>query len=237
MSRLRNTTSAVPQMRAMGLDGPGQALRPGWPRLHACALCRTDLHVVDRKLTEPKLPLIPGHQVVGEVMAVGAHVKDRHVGGRVGVPWLGWTCGIFDYCTSERENLCDRARFTGYTFDGGYADYMVADARFCFPIPHGYPDEQAAPLLCAGLIGYRSLRAAGHGQRLGVFGLDAAAHIVAQGGPPEGSARRRRLPAQVTSRGDTEHPIPEELDAAIIFAPAPLALCHCNSPRRGVATP
>lgn len=252
MPGLHKARATVPQMRAMVLDAPRQALRqmlvsrpqPGvgqvLVKVRACGLCRTDLHVVDGELTEPKLPLIPGHQVVGDVVAVGSHVEERPIGERVGVPWLGWTCGICDYCLQGRENLCDGARFTGYNLDGGYAEYMVADARFCFPIPHGYADEQAAPLLCAGLIGYRSLRAAGDGASLGLYGFGAAAHIVAQVARHQG----RRIFA-VTRRGDTAgqafavqmgatwagdatQPIPEELDAAIIFAPAgellPLAL-------------
>jgi propanol-preferring alcohol dehydrogenase len=198
------------------------------------------LHVVDGELSEPKLPLIPGHQIVGEVVAVGANVEGRHVGERVGIPWLGWACGTCDYCRSGRENLCDRALFTGYTLDGGYAEYAVADARFCFPIPHCYPDEQVAPLLCAGLIGYRALRAAGDGSRLGLYGFGAAAHIVAQVAryqgrrifavtrPGDTAGQTFALQMGATWAGDTTQPIPEKLDAAIIFAPAgeliPLAL-------------
>jgi alcohol dehydrogenase, propanol-preferring len=231
-------------MRAMILDGPRQPLRqaqvsqpqPGigqvLVRVHACGVCRTDLHVVDGELTEPKLPLIPGHQVVGEVVAVGADVEERRVGERVGVPWLGWTCGICDYCRRGQENLCDRARFTGYNLDGGYAEYMVADARFCFPIPQGYPDEQAAPLLCAGLIGYRALQAAGDRPRLGLYGFGAAAHIVAQVARHQGrrvfavtrpgdiAGQEFAIQMGATWAGDTTQAIPEELDAAIIFAPA-----------------
>jgi propanol-preferring alcohol dehydrogenase len=252
MPGLHNAAAAVPHMRAMILDAPRQALRqtlvpqpqPGigqvLVKVHACGLCRTDLHVVDGELTEPKLPLIPGHQVVGEVVAVGAQVEERQVGERVGVPWLGWTCGTCEHCRKARENLCDGARFTGYNLDGGYADYMVADARFCFLIPHGYPDEQAAPLLCAGLIGYRSLRAAGDGARLGLYGFGAAAHIVAQVARHQGrrvfavtrpgdiAGQTFALQMGATWAGDSTQPTPEELDAAIIFAPAgellPLAL-------------
>src|ERR687897_2936167 len=164
--------------------GPGQVLL----RVHACGVCRTDLHVVDGDLLEPKLPLVPGHQIVGEDVATGE---------RLGVPWLGWTCGECRYCASGRENLCDRARFTGYQLDGGYAEYAVADRRYCFPIPEGYPDLQAAPLLCAGLIGYRSLRLAGDGERLGLYGFGASAHIVAQVARSEG----RRVFA-FTRKGD-----------------------------------
>ena len=252
MRGLHGATAATPQMRAMVLDAPRRALRAALVprpqprmgqvlvRVHACGVCRTDLHVVDGELTEPTLPLIPGHQIVGEVVAVGAGVDDRQAGERVGVPWLGWTCGVCEYCRQGRENLCDRARFTGYTLDGGYAEYAVADSRFCFPIPDGYPDEQAAPLLCAGLIGYRSLKAAGDGQRLGLYGFGAAAHIVTQVARHQGrgvfavtrpgdvAGQTFALQVGATWAGDTEHPIPEELDAAIIFAPAgeliPLAL-------------
>jgi alcohol dehydrogenase, propanol-preferring len=191
-------------------------------RVHACGVCRTDLHVVDGELPNPKLPLVPGHQIVG---------TDEASGRRVGVPWLGWTCGRCRYCTSGRENLCDEARFTGYDLDGGYADYAVADARFCFAIPEGYPDEQAAPLLCAGLIGHRALRLAGDGERLGLYGFGASAHIVAQvarhdgrrvfaftrAGDEEGQAFARSLGAEwAGAAGDAP---PEELDAAIVFAP------------------
>jgi propanol-preferring alcohol dehydrogenase len=189
-------------------------------KVNACGVCRTDLHVVDGELTQPKLPLVPGHQIVGIA-------ED---GRRLGVPWLGWTCGACRYCQSGRENLCDRARFTGYDMDGGYAEFTVADERFCFPIPERYDDLEVAPLLCAGLIGYRSLRMAGDAERLGLYGFGSAAHIVAQVARWQG----RRLFA-VTRAGDDEAQWfarslgvewagagapPEELDAAIIFAPA-----------------
>ena len=169
-------------MRAMLFDAPGQPLRsveaadpvPGRDqvlvKVGACGLCRTDLHVVDGELQHPKLPLIPGHQVVGEVASGGA-VETIRAGDRVGVPWLGWTCGMCQYCTTGRENLCDKARFTGYDIDGGYAEYTVADSRYCFPIDRSFSDIEAAPLLCAGLIGYRSLRMAGDGLRLGLYGF------------------------------------------------------------------
>jgi propanol-preferring alcohol dehydrogenase len=196
--------------------GPGRLLL----RVRACGVCRTDLHVVDGELTEPRLPLVPGHQIVGEA-------ED---GCRLGVPWLGWTCGRCRYCVSGRENLCDLARFTGYDLDGGYAEWAVADERFCFPIPDGFDDLEAAPLLCAGLIGYRSLRLAGDAQRLGLYGFGAAAHIVAQVAVWEGrrvfavtrpgdeaaQAFARSLGAEWAG-GDAP---PEELDAAVIFAPA-----------------
>jgi propanol-preferring alcohol dehydrogenase len=179
-------------MRAMQLVTPGSPLRetdlrvpePGPEhvliRVHACGVCRTDLHVVDGELTEPKLPLVPGHEVVGSVVKKGERVERFAVGDRVGVPWLGSTCGHCHYCQTGRENLCDQARFTGYQLDGGYAEYTVAHQRYCFPLPPGYGDAEAAPLLCAGLIGYRSLVLAGEGQRLGLYGFGAAAHIIAQ---------------------------------------------------------
>ena len=200
-------------------------------RVRCCAVCRTDLHVVDGELPDPELPLIPGHQIVGIVEEVGEGTDCFAVGDRVGVPWLGWTDGECRYCLSGRENLCEHARFTGYQIDGGYAEYAVADARFCFPVPDGYPDLQAAPLLCAGLIGHRSLRFTGEAERLGLYGFGASAHIVAQVAAHEG----RRIfaftspkddEAQQFARqlgaewaGSSEESPPEELDAAIIFAP------------------
>lgn len=187
---------------------------------------------MDGELPEPKLPLVPGHQIVGTVAAVAPGAERFGPGDRVGVPWLGWTCGECRYCRSGRENLCDRARFTGYRIDGGFAEYAVADQRFCFPIPSGYPDLQAAPLLCAGLIGYRSLSMTGDAERLGLYGFGAAAHIVAQvaryqgrrvfaftrGGDEE--AQRFALELGAEWAGDALGSPPEELDAAIIFAPA-----------------
>ena len=179
-------------MRAMVLRAPGGALEaadiarpePGPDdvliRVSACGVCRTDLHVVDGELPAPKLPLVPGHEIVGTVIATGHHVERFRSGDRVGVPWLGWTCGDCPWCRAGRENLCDRARFTGYEIDGGYAEFARADQRYCFPISGGYSDVEAAPLLCAGLIGYRALRMAGEAKRLGIYGFGAAAHIVAQ---------------------------------------------------------
>jgi alcohol dehydrogenase, propanol-preferring len=204
--------------------GPGQVLVD----VHACGICRTDLHIVDGELTEPKLPLVPGHQIVGIVASTAGRFD---VGRRVGIPWLGWTCGECRFCTSGRENLCVRARFTGYTIDGGYAERVVADERFCFPIPDGYPDLQAAPLLCAGLIGYRALTLAGDGERLGLYGFGAAAHIICQvavwqgrrvfaftrAGDQASADLALRLGAEWAGASD-EQP-PEQLDAAIIFAP------------------
>ena len=197
----------------------------------ACAVCRTDLHVVDGDLTEPKLPIVPGHEIIGRVVASGEGVEAFAAGERVGIPWLGWTCGECRYCRSGQENLCPNARFTGYQIDGGYADYTVADARYCFPIHGDYSDAEAAPLLCAGLIGYRSLTMAGDAERLGIYGFGAAAHIVAQVARHQGrrlfaftrpgdeaaQAFAGRLGAEWVG-GSDEAP-PEELDAAIIFAP------------------
>jgi propanol-preferring alcohol dehydrogenase len=207
--------------------GPGQVLL----RVAACGVCRTDLHVADGELAEAKLPLVPGHQIVGKVEAVGEGAG-LAPGERVGVPWLGWTCGECRFCRSGRENLCDRARFTGYQLDGGYAELAVADERYCFPIPEGYPDVQAAPLLCAGLIGYRSLRMAGDAGLVGLYGFGAAAHIVIQVARHEGrrtfaftragdeQAQRFALELGAEWAGDALGDSPEELDAAIIFAPA-----------------
>jgi propanol-preferring alcohol dehydrogenase len=205
--------------------GPGQVLL----EVHACAVCRTDLHIVDGELTEPKLPLVLGHQIVSRVLRGGERFE---VGARVGVPWLGWTDGTCRYCLSGRENLCDHARFTGYDIDGGYAELTVADERFCFPIPEGYPDLQAAPLLCAGLIGNRALTMTGDAERLGLYGFGASAHIVTQTALHEGRrvfafTRAEDEDSQAFARelgaewaGDAMGPAPEELDAAIIFAPA-----------------
>jgi alcohol dehydrogenase, propanol-preferring len=201
----------------------------------ACAVCRTDLHIVDGELAHPKLPLVPGHEIVGTVVEIGSAVDHFQIGDRVGVPWLGWTCGVCEYCTSGRENLCDRARFTGYQIDGGYAELTVADQRYCFPIPAGFDDVAAAPLLCAGLIGYRTLRLAlehsGKGERIGIYGFGAAAHIVVQIARFEGRqvfafARPGDAAAQdfacalgaAWTGGSDEEP-PEKLDAALIFAP------------------
>jgi propanol-preferring alcohol dehydrogenase len=212
---------------AVPTPGPGQVLL----RVRACAVCRTDLHVVDGELTRPKLPLVPGHEIVGTVARLGEGADRFNVGDRVGVPWLGWTCSACSYCRHGQENLCDRAKFTGYTLDGGYADYMVADQRFCFPIPQSYSDAEAAPLLCAGLIGYRSLVKAGSGKRLGIYGFGAAAHIVAQVAryqqrevyaftrPGDEEAKKFALNLGMLWVGGSDEPPPANLDAAIIFAP------------------
>ena len=207
--------------------GSGQLLI----KVHACGVCRTDLHVVDGDLTEPKLPLVPGHEVVGRVAALGVDVEGFAAGARVGVPWLGWTCGDCRFCRAGQENLCEGARFTGYTLDGGYGEYLLADQRYCFPISGDYSDAEAAPLLCAGLIGYRSLRMAGDPARVGLYGFGAAAHIVAQLARYEGRevyafVRPGDAGAKAFARslgavwaGDSDEGPPVELDAAILYAP------------------
>jgi propanol-preferring alcohol dehydrogenase len=230
-------------MRAMLFEGPGQPLRiadlpmpkPGrgrvLVRVRACAVCRTDLHVVDGELTRPKLPLIPGHEIVGIVEEKGEGVERFKVGDRIGIPWVGWTCGECSYCCSGQENLCDKARFTGYTLDGGYGEYTLADQRFSFPIPESYTDAEAAPLLCAGLIGYRGLVKAGGGKRLGIYGFGAAAHIITQVAryqsreiyaftrPGDLQAQRFALALGAVWAGPSDQLPPVKLDAAIILAP------------------
>jgi alcohol dehydrogenase, propanol-preferring len=231
-------------MRAMLFEGRGKPLRlegqadaatpgPGQVaiRIGACGVCRTDLHIVDGELDRPKLPLIPGHEIVGTVDQLGAGVGSLKPGDRVGVPWLGWTCGQCVYCRSGRENLCEAARFTGYQIDGGYAERAVADARFCFSIPAGYDDVAAAPLLCAGLIGYRALRLAGDAERLGLYGFGAAAHIAVQVARHRGQkvfafTKPGDIAGQEFARGlgavwagGSDRLPPEPLDAALIFAP------------------
>ena len=169
-------------LRAVDIPAPEPQATQVLVKVSACAVCRTDLHVVDGELPNPKVPLVPGHEIVGVIVKKGKDVHCFKAGDRVGIPWLGWTCGECEFCRSGRENLCDRARFTGYTLDGGYGEFAVADERFCFPIPQNYSDAEAAPLLCAGPIGYRSLVKTGNAKRLGIYGFGAAAHIVAQVG-------------------------------------------------------
>lgn len=219
---LRATEMAKPK------PGPGEVLI----EVRACAVCRTDLHIVDGELSGPKLPLVPGHEIVGVIAERGEKAGRFRVGERVGVPWLGWACGVCQYCLSGRENLCEKARFTGYTIDGGYAEYTTADERFCFPIPDRYSDREAAPLLCAGLIGYRCLRKTGDAKRIGLYGFGAAAHIIAQVARYEGReiyafTRRGDREGQEFARamgaawaGESGARPPETLEAAIIFAPA-----------------
>ena len=230
-------------MRAQVLTAAGRPLaaaelpapRPGPQHVliavRACAVCRTDLHVVDGELPDPKLPLVPGHEIIGTVVEKGESVDRFAVGDRVGVPWLGWTCGVCEYCLSGRENLCDRAQFTGYQVDGGYAELTVADQRYCFAIDPRYGDVEAAPLMCAGLIGYRTLRIAGDAPLIGIYGFGAAAHIVAQVARHQGRrffafTRPGDVAAQEFARslgaewaGGSDQSPPEPLDAALIFAP------------------
>lgn len=218
---LREAAMDVPR------PGPGQVLL----RVGACGVCRTDLHVADGDLPDPKLPLVLGHEIVGVVAAAGAGAARFPAGARVGVPWLGWTCGTCRYCRAGRENLCDRARCTGYHLDGGYAEYALADERFCVPLPGTLSDAHVAPLLCAGLIGYRAYRAAGEGERLGLFGFGAAAHIIAQVAMHDGrrvyaftragdrAAQDLALGLGAAWAGGSDQTPPEPLDAAIVFAP------------------
>jgi propanol-preferring alcohol dehydrogenase len=213
--------------RSRPAPGPGEVLL----RVAACGVCRTDLHIVDGELTRPKLPLVPGHEIVGNVVATAEGVAQPRVGERVGVPWLGWTCGECAYCRSGRENLCDRARFTGYQIDGGYGEYATADARFCFPLDARFGDVEAAPLLCAGLIGYRALRLAGDAARLGLYGFGAAAHIAIQVArhrgqrvfaftrPGDDAGQRFACTLGADWAGGSDARPPEPLDAALIFAP------------------
>ncbi len=219
-------------LREMDLPTPNPRIGEVLVRVRACAVCRTDLHVVEGELAHPKLPLVPGHEIVGEVLERGEGAE-RFVGGaRVGIPWLGWTCGECRFCRAGHENLCEQARFTGYTLDGGYAEFALADERFCFSLPDFYSDAEAAPLLCAGLIGYRSLLKAGEAKHLGIYGFGAAAHIVAQVARYQGRevyafTRPGDREAQQFARelgavwaGDSNQAPPARLDAALIFAPA-----------------
>ncbi len=241
-------------MRAMVLQSSRSALRlvelalPEYGadqillKVHACGVCRTDLHILDGELAEPRLPLIPGHEIVGTVVAKGEQVERFAMGQRLGVPWLGHTCGHCRFCVSGRENLCDEARFTGYTLNGGYAEYAVADPHYCFSLPDDYADAEVAPLLCAGLIGYRALVAAGDAQRIGIYGFGAAAHIIAQVArwqgrsvfaftkPGDMAGQRFAIELGAAWAGDSTSAPPEQLDAAILFAPVgaliPEALRH-----------
>lgn len=234
-------SKALLQLRQLSrpVPGPGQVRL----RVRACAVCRTDLHVIDRELPNAKRSLIPGHEIVGVVDQLGNEVTRFELGDRVGVPWLGWTCGQCRYCRRGQENLCPAAKFTGYTLDGGYAEYALADERFCFPIAAGYDDAAAAPLLCAGLIGYRAYRMAGEGVAcLGLYGFGAAAHILTQlaihegkkvfafSRPGDRAAQQFALQLGAVWAGDSDATPPQALDAAIVFAPAgelvPKALAH-----------
>ena len=212
---------------ALPVPGPSQIL----VRVLACGVCRTDLHVVDGELPDAAIPIVPGHEIVGQVEQCGDQVSGFEAGSRVGIPWLGWSCGECEFCRSGRENLCRRARYTGYQINGGYAEYVVADARFCFPLPPTYDDIHAAPLLCAGLIGYRAYRMAGPGSRIGVYGFGAAAHIITQVAvhqtrevyafvsPGDEEAMHFALRVGATWAGASNEPPPVALDCALIFAP------------------
>lgn len=229
--RAQVLTAAGRPLAAAELPAPRSGPQQVLLAVRACAVCRTDLHVVDGELPNPKLPLVPGHEIIGTVVEKGESVDRFAVGDRVGVPWLGWTCGVCEYCRSGRENLCDRARFTGYQIDGGYAELTVANQRYCFAIDPRYGDVEAAPLMCAGLIGYRTLRMAGDGQLVGIYGFGAAAHIVAQVIRHQGRrlfafTRPGDLAAQQFARslgaewaGGSDQLPPEPLDTALIFAP------------------
>jgi propanol-preferring alcohol dehydrogenase len=223
----RPKTALKMRERPVPSPGPGEVLI----EIGACGVCRTDLHVVDGELPDPKLPIVPGHEIVGRVAALGDGVSAPSVGSRVGVPWLGSTCGVCPYCRSGRENLCDRPLFTGYTRDGGYATHTLADARYCFPLPQAADDAAIAPWLCAGLIGWRSYRMAGEGERLGIYGFGAAAHLLAQVAvwqgrkiyaftrPGDEAGQRFAKNLGVAWVGGSDETPPEGLDAAIIFAP------------------
>jgi len=227
MQLLQSRQPLVAAQLELPATGPGQVL----VAVHACGVCRTDLHVLDGELPKPRLPLTLGHEVVGHVLESGAGATQFAVGARVGIPWLGWTCGECRFCLGDQENLCERARFTGYTLDGGYAERILVDERYCFALPAGMDDVQAAPLLCAGLIGYRSLRLAGDAERIGLYGFGAAAHIVAQVArfqgrrvyafvrPGDAAARRFAEGLGVHWAGDSNQSPPDALDAAILFAP------------------
>jgi propanol-preferring alcohol dehydrogenase len=244
--RAQVLTAVGRPLAAAELPAPRPGRRQVLIAVRACAVCRTDLHVVDGELPDPKLPLVLGHEIIGNIVEKGESVDRFSVGDRVGVPWLGWTCGVCEYCRSGRENLCDRARFTGYQIDGGYAELTVADERYCFAIDTRYGDVEAAPLMCAGLIGYRTLRMAGDARLIGIYGFGAAAQIVAQVARHQGRrlfafTRPGDLPAQDFARslgaewaGESDQPPPEPLDAALIFAPVgPLVPAALAATKKG----
>jgi propanol-preferring alcohol dehydrogenase len=231
LMRAQVLTAAGRPLAAAGLPAPHPGPQQVLIAVRACAVCRTDLHVVDGELADPKLPLVPGHEIIGTVVEKGESVDRFSLGDRVGVPWLGWTCGVCEYCRSGHENLCDHARFTGYQIDGGYAELTVADQRYCFAVDPRYGDVEAAPLMCAGLIGYRTLRMAGDAQLIGIYGFGAAAHIVAQIArhqerrlfaftrPGDAAAQDFARSLGAEWAGGSDEPPPEPLDAALIFAP------------------
>jgi alcohol dehydrogenase, propanol-preferring len=231
MRAMALTRAGSGQLEAVETDRPVPGPREVLVKVSACAVCRTDLHVVDGDLPHPKIPIVPGHEIVGRVEAVGDEVEDHAPGDRVGIPWLAGSCGVCEFCRTDRENLCRQARYTGYQIDGGFAEYAVANASFCFPLPPGYDDRHAAPLLCAGLIGYRAYRMAGAGRTIGIYGFGAAAHIITQ----VAAHQRREVYAFVTPgdeqalafardigaswAGYSDEPPPHPIDSAIIFAP------------------
>jgi propanol-preferring alcohol dehydrogenase len=231
MRAMALTTPASGRLEAVAAERPAPGPSQLLVKVLACGVCRTDLHVVDGELPDAAPMIVPGHEIVGRVEAVGAGVTTSKAGDRVGIPWLGWSCGACEYCASGRENLCPRARYTGYQIDGGYADFAVADASFCFPIPDSYDDTHAAPLMCAGLIGYRAYRMAGSGARIGIYGFGAAAHIITQVAVHQGrqvyafvspgdaaaAAFAREVGATWAGASTAAPPVP--LDCAIIFAP------------------
>jgi propanol-preferring alcohol dehydrogenase len=231
MRAMQLTRSSAGRLDAVDVPIPSPGPMQVLVRVRACGVCRTDLHVVDGELVDTAIPIVPGHEIVGVIERVGADVRTLSPGDRVGIPWLAFSCGECEFCRSEHENLCPRARYSGYQIDGGYAEYAVADARFCFTLPPSYDDEHAAPLLCAGLIGYRAYRMAGTGRRLGLYGFGAAAHIIAQVAlhqgrhvfafvsPGDHRAIQFARQVGVTWAGASNAPPPEPLDAAIIFAP------------------
>jgi alcohol dehydrogenase, propanol-preferring len=231
MQAMALTRVASGRVDAIDIETPQPAPGQVLVRVLACGVCRTDLHVVDGDLPDPAIPIVPGHEIVGRVEAVGAAVSTHSIGDRVGIPWLGWACGVCEYCRSDRENLCPRAKYTGYQIHGGYAEYTVADASFCFPLPAKYDDAHVAPLLCAGLIGYRAYRMAGSGSRIGVYGFGAAAHIMTQVAVQQGRevfafvkagddpAVRFARDMGATWAGYSNQAPPRKLDSAILFAP------------------
>jgi len=231
MRAMALTRTAAERVDAIETETPQPGSGPVLVKVLACGVCRTDLHVVDGELPEAMIPIIPGHEIVGRVEAVGANASTLSIGDRVGIPWLGWTCGVCEYCRSERENLCPRAKYTGYQINGGYAEYTVADAAFCFPLPAKYDDAHVAPLLCAGLIGYRAYRMAGSGSRIGVYGFGAAAHIITQVAVQQGRevfafvkagddrAVRFARDMGATWAGYSNEAPPRKMDSAILFAP------------------
>jgi propanol-preferring alcohol dehydrogenase len=236
------TRTGCGELEAVDTERPAPGPRDLLVKVAACAVCRTDLHVVDGDLPHPKIPVVPGHEIIGRVEAVGGEVTSHARGDRVGIPWLGGCCGVCEFCRTGRENLCRDARYTGYQIDGGFAEYAVADASFCFPVPAGYDDRHAAPLFCAGLIGYRAYRMAGAGRRIAVYGFGAAAHIITQVAvhqrrdvyafvtPGDDQARAFALDVGASWAGFSDQPPPVPIDSAIIFAPVgrlvPEALSH-----------